>query len=104
MKGAPLWLLRASWKRTVGLARQGLPGQMALCVMGVPVQGWMHLCLMRDLGPCAQVFYTELLKQLKAHHMLADAQNIEVGQAAEGILGRSNDYHGFVALTVNHAD
>ncbi|CAK0787269.1 hypothetical protein CVIRNUC_010487 [Coccomyxa viridis] len=50
-----------------------------------------------------EVFYTDLLKHIKAHHMLADAQDIEVGQAAEGILGRSHDYHGFVALTVEHA-
>ena len=25
-------------KRTVGLARQSLPGQMAMCIIGVPVQ------------------------------------------------------------------
>ena len=64
----------------------------------------MHCCLIRNVGPCAQVFYTELLKHIRAHHMLADAQDIEIGQAAEGILGRSYDYHGFVALTVKHAD
>ena len=77
---------------------------MALCLVRVPLQGWMHLCLMRDVGKCAQVFYTDLLKQLKAHRMLADARDIEVSQAAEGILGRSYDYHSFVALTVKHAD
>ena len=90
-------------KRFVGLARQSLPSRMALCLTGVPVHGWMQLCRIRDVGPCAQVFYTDLLKHFKAHHMLADAQDIEVGQAAEGILGRSHDYHGFVALTVEHA-
>ena len=48
--------------------------------------------------------YAELLKHIEAHRMLAEAQDIEIGQAAEGILGRACDYHGFVALTVKHAD